>query len=415
MILNDYDKIINENFDLNDNATRRFIVALEDSEQTQLMAALSSALYDKIVKKVDVIDFGSIPRSRGDITKVDGFNDTVECLTIMKNLVKEYRQDPTIVDNVLSAIENLKNRKGMFMKAYALNVELPMMLYNLTVAAIEESVSFLISVCIQYIKDPETKEIAIALDKVAYNNTKQNMLYEQIVGFNSACASGELDNAVQTIIKGGKMVGEAMEAMGEFDTVAAQPKDISLYGANYPIHEKDPEGDVEGNPYIVTPGDDIPGSPEEPVNASARLNEFFGAVGTGLAVGAVGTLFVMKGYKFLITVLIPFMRNIAYCFINLKVSIKDMLNLQAQFIEMNAYKLQNSSRYEMEPEKMKKVVQKQLKVSDSMKKLASKIVIDYNKAEKKAEQDISKEAKSFKVDDIKDEIPADIYDKSVLF
>ena len=48
MILNDYDVIIKEHFDLFDAPTRRLIVSLEDGEQTQMLSALSNALYQGI-------------------------------------------------------------------------------------------------------------------------------------------------------------------------------------------------------------------------------------------------------------------------------------------------------------------------------------------------------------------------------
>ena len=74
MILNDYDIIIKENFNLFDAPTRRMIVALDEKEQTQLLSALSNSLYKKITSDMDKIDFGTIPRSRGDITKVERFD-----------------------------------------------------------------------------------------------------------------------------------------------------------------------------------------------------------------------------------------------------------------------------------------------------------------------------------------------------
>ena len=104
MILNDFNQMIRENFDLSDDRTRRLIITLEDADQSQVLTALASALYDKIVQKVDKVDFGTIPRSRGDITKVDGFENTVECLNIMRILVVEYKENPQIVDNVITAI-----------------------------------------------------------------------------------------------------------------------------------------------------------------------------------------------------------------------------------------------------------------------------------------------------------------------
>lgn len=422
MILNDYDKLINEHFDLMDSATRRCVAGLnEDAEQSQMLSALSSALYDKIVSKVDDIDFGSIPRSRGDITKVDGFENTVECLNIMKRLVTEYKQDPAPVDVVLTAIENVKSRRALFMKAYAMNVEMPMLVYNLTVASIENSVSFLISVCIQYIKDPETGDLGAAIDKTAYNNVKSNMIYEQLASFNAACASGMLDETLNGVINGSVKFAEACEAIDDFNNGVDQPKDIDSEFQE-PINDDGPEYNVEPNPYAVNPGDDIPGQDQECVNCGKDVatNEFFGSVaagiGTGLAVGAVATAVTLKSYKFLITVLIPMLRNMAYFFVNLRMSIKDYIATQAQFIEMNAYKLQDSDRYEADPKKMKKVVAKQLKIANAMKKISGKFDTKTKTATKKTETDVKKEVSTkVKVNDLKDDLPADVYDKSLIF
>ena len=46
MVMTDYDQLIREYFDLSDVATRQMIVSVnEDNQQTQLLNALSSALY----------------------------------------------------------------------------------------------------------------------------------------------------------------------------------------------------------------------------------------------------------------------------------------------------------------------------------------------------------------------------------
>ena len=82
-----YNEIIREYFDISDTNTRRYIISLEDVGQDQLLTSLSSALYDKVVQKVDKIDFGTIPRSKGDITRVEGYENTMECLDIIRKLV----------------------------------------------------------------------------------------------------------------------------------------------------------------------------------------------------------------------------------------------------------------------------------------------------------------------------------------
>lgn len=214
MFSSEFNQIVREHFDLSDGNTRRYIAALEDSGQEQLLNALSMSMYESIVSKVDEIDFGTIPMSRGDITKVQGFDGTEECLRTIRQLVIEYKQNPSVVDVVLTAIENMKERKGLFIKGYTMNAELPMLVYNLIVLAIERSTSLMIATCIQFIKDPSSTTPKRALDKVAYQKTMDDMLFQQLISFNNMCKKGTLDNALESAIKS---VREDVEA--EYDVV----------------------------------------------------------------------------------------------------------------------------------------------------------------------------------------------------
>ena len=202
MLRNEYDQIIRENFDLSDNYTRRYIVSLkEDSQRDNLITALSISLYDSIVSKVDDIDFGTIPMSRGDITKVQGFEGTLECLRTIRQLVLEYKQNPSVVDVVLAAIDNVRSRTGLFMKGYSLDAEFPMLMYNLIVLSIERSTSLMIATSIQFIKDPSSDTPKKALDKVAYSKTMEDMLFKQLMVFNNLCAKGDFDKTMDASMK----------------------------------------------------------------------------------------------------------------------------------------------------------------------------------------------------------------------
>mgnify|MGYP006872987255 CR=1 FL=1 len=492
MILNDYDKLINEHFDLFDAPTRKCIVALEDSEQSQLLGALSNALYNKIVTNIDKIDFGSIPRSRGDITKVDKFEDTEECLLIMKRLVQEYKQDPQVVDNVLAAIENIKKRKAQFVKGFSMNIKFIMNFYNLMVMSIEQSVSFLISVCIQYIKDPDTKSIAVALDRVAYNNAKDYVIYEQIVTFNNTCNDGSFDKILDAALKNKGSFEESVQLAltakydqlseeetpqptageeGNTDNYAASkdsdishsdavedtssdvtvpekidsnnpatandpsraanedysyeidpstssqavisPKDIPQEPGAEPVHEEDPESEEADFGFEIDPNGAQDGMSDEGevVNDYSLTNE------VGLTTVVSVTTGVIILYKLLISVFIPMLRNITYFLIHSTMKLSDSLAVQAHFIELNAYNLQTSSIEDdgFDDKKRDKIVSKQMKVAENLKKASNKIALIFNKAEKKAKDDIVKDFKKTKIEDLKDDVPADIYNKSVLF
>lgn len=407
----EYNKIIREHFDISDTNTRKCIVALEDAEQNQLLSALTNTLYDKIVDKVDKIDFSTIPNSRGDITKVDGYENTVECLNIIRKIVLEYRENPDVVDTVLTAIENIKSRKSIFMKAYSLNIEFPIILYNLIVMAIEQSVSFLISVCIQYIKDPVTQNMSAALDKVAYNNTKDNLLYEQLYSFNQSCSSGEMDKTLNDIIKNGGKVHEDSESIlfdTERDDHSSRISPFQKFDDEYSSGVICPGGEPRYNSRQVVNGS---GDVECDDNDSCTMQE--GIVPMIVGIGAA-TVIGLRTIKFLLHCMVPLLRYITYFIINSRVKFSDTLAVQAQFIEANAYKLQYST-VDIDDNKKSKIISKQLKVAEKLKVFANKIAIDNKKAEKEAREMLKNDDKKIKIDDIQDELSPDIVAKSVLF
>lgn len=438
MFPNERNEIIREHFDISDATTRKTIVALDEAEQGQLLSALSNALYDKIIEKVDKIDFGTIPQSRGDITKVEGFENTVECLNIMRKLVMEYKENPEIVDTVLAAIENIKTRKATFMKAYALNIEMPMVMYNMVVMAIEQSVSFLITVCIQYIKDPASQSMNAALDKVAYSNTKDNLLFEQLSTFNSACANKDMDYVLEEIMKGGARVHEGVCASSDINDAGAGVNTIVINvgkaigsgnavkpdecpaPTSSPFQKFEDEEQPKDNPeqqQVVMGATDCTEQPVEEslVGAAAAV---FGAThpvtaaAAGIVIGAGALAFSMKAIKIILKCVIPMLRAITYYFYNTKASVSEYLSIQAQFLEANAYKLQFSTA-PTDDAKMQKTVKKQLKLAEKLKSLANKLAID-NKVKEKQARTMAMEDKKKKIADF-DNLPADIAAKSVLF
>ena len=59
-------KAFTEHLDLTDDLTRKAVIVMNEAEQTSVLTALTSKLYDNIVSKVDDIDFGEIPMTKGD-------------------------------------------------------------------------------------------------------------------------------------------------------------------------------------------------------------------------------------------------------------------------------------------------------------------------------------------------------------
>ena len=414
----DIDQVLRENFDISDKATRKYLVSLDEDDKSAVATALASALYDKIVKRVDDIDFGTIPKSMGDITKVDGFDNTVECLNIIKNLVIEYKESTEIVDTVINAIENVKSRKATFIRGFATKTDLVTTTYNLIVLAIEHSVSFLISVCIEYIKNSDTKTIDMALDKTAYNNAHDNLLFEQLISFNSSCGSGELDSCFTELFNS-KPVKEDGEIYisaerdprvpeiidksddnsglfsGEFDY--NEPTNIEpIIPENDDVKVTSEDGEDNNEVDYEFTEDDTKPAFEAPV----VTNEFSVAAALGIGAAVIlGGKYVIRGAVYLIKVLIPKLRHLSYFFIHTRVKISDSLAIQAQMLELNAYRLQYDNDSSIDEDKRQKIAAKQLKTADNLKKWSNKFAIDNKTAEKKAKDSEKEEDKKAKITD----------------
>lgn len=190
-----------EYFDKEDNMTRAILLSVNEADQNIVMTSLANKLYNHIVEKVDDIDFGTIPNSRGDISKIDNFDKLLDCINIISDILQQYNQDTAPVEIVNLAIQNMIDRTDIFEKAYKLNVEMPIIIYNTIVLSIVSSVSYMISSCIEFVKLPEDRGFDIAMDKIGAAKAKEALLFTDLKRFNKMCGDGSFDKAMDYVIK----------------------------------------------------------------------------------------------------------------------------------------------------------------------------------------------------------------------
>ena len=198
-----YQEIIKEYFDMSDRQTLKTLMGINEADQNTVLTQLTSKLYNMIIGKVDSIDFGTIPNTKGDITKLENYSQLVECVEIIEKLLIEYKQEITSTQTIKTAINNIINRKDLFEKGFKLNLEFPMLTYSTLVLSIVASISFLISSCIEYIKDINEDNFNVILDRIAVSKSKNGLLFKNLDKFNKSCASGEFDKALEYVQKAG--------------------------------------------------------------------------------------------------------------------------------------------------------------------------------------------------------------------
>lgn len=196
----EYTRAMNEFFDITDTETRKILLAVNEADQNKVLVSLTSKLYDNVVDKVDDIDFGEIEMTRGDIEKLPNFKTLHECLNNMARLLIEFKQDTKPVDTIAECVSNLIESKHIWTKAYAVNAELPMITYNTMVLAVIEATSYMVSMCVEFIKSPSQDTMQIMIDKSALTKSKGHMLFKNIESFNSSYNKGQVEKAMMHII-----------------------------------------------------------------------------------------------------------------------------------------------------------------------------------------------------------------------
>ena len=339
----EYTRAMNEFFDITDRETRKVLLAVNEADQNKVLVSLTSKLYDNVVDRVDDIDFGEIERSRGDIEKLPNFETLHECLNNMARLLIEFKQDTKPVDTIAESVSDIIESKGIWTKAYAVNAELPMITYNTIVLAIIEATSYMVSMCVDFVKSPSQDTMQIMIDKSALTKSKGHLLFKNLESFNEAYRKGQVTKAMEHILD---------ETISK-KTIDTSKKNFLGFGV------------------------------------------YTGGAAVAAVVGITGLLFCI----------IPIIRELIFLFFYNRVRVSEFFDVQADLLQVNSYNVENN-RLDLNKEERKNISKKQMKVAEDFRKIARKIAIDGTTAEKSASKDIKAEdSKKYKASDVMDELP----------
>ena len=208
MLRSQYNEFVKEYFDITDRETRKVLVTINEADQNQVMGSLATKLYDAIVKKVTDIDFGQIPQSRGDITKIPNYLDMVECLTTIRDMMVASKQSTQTPDIIFLSIENMKKYQKIWEKGYVLDNEMAIVFYNTIALSIVSAISLLTSATVEFVKNPQSDVIDLELARVANHKTKDNLLFKNLDKFNKACRKGDIEKIFNDVLRAQRQLKE---------------------------------------------------------------------------------------------------------------------------------------------------------------------------------------------------------------
>ena len=363
----EYMQIVSEAYDLSDYATKKKVLFCNEAKKVENIEFIVNRLYELIKQNCTAIDFGSIPKSKGIVTRIDNYAELVDCINQVHELVRNYKEKTDIVDEISTALDNIHQRERQFTKAFTLNIELPIMVYNMTVLAIVSSVSLLLSSCVEYIKNGHDS-FSVSFDKVGYYKSKDHVLYQYLTMFNRNCASKSMDKLIDDCIKN-NVIAESFED----DSEDLEPVDEISININM--------ADADRAAKIVDKVNQIAGtnikSKIKDVASKAWQSKFGRVVTIIIAAGALIILF-FKLFKW-----------VATWILGTRMKIADWFEIQAEFLQINAENLKHRDDDKGDDHK-KQVYQNQMKWVERFKNIANKIAISDSKAKKEADSEANK-------------------------
>ena len=252
------------------------------------------------------------------------------------------KQDTSQIDIVSEAVENVRNSKRIWEKAFNIKCEIPALFYNTITLAIVSSISYLISASIEFIKDPTSQSFQIAFDKVGYTKTKDKLLFTNLQKFNSSYRKGEIEKTMESILRAETGIKEAVD---------------------------------------------------NTVTEAVEFAALFAAIGGGIML--IG----------LLSTIIPILHELTSLFYILKQSVSDYFAIQAQLIQFNAETLKyDTTRTPAEVEKIYNKQNKIAQVFKKISNLFAIKMTKAEKDATKAIESDSKE--KYKASEVMDTMPS---------
>lgn len=185
------------------DSPRKIQAILEDGESPIAKKSVET-LYRHTIDK-DHVDFGDIPKSKGDIMNYAGYKSMMDVLGALKSLAQEdkaYQGINIHISTVSKAISYISQNRNYYTQAFQKKIEIVELEYNAFVYACVEAVTSLLYQFSDFMKTPSSAVIQPIIKDTKY---RADLFYiEQLKKFNMLNDSGKYQKYLAEMIKGGK-------------------------------------------------------------------------------------------------------------------------------------------------------------------------------------------------------------------
>lgn len=159
------------------------IIAVLEDVNSPMTAKYKELLYNEVLGKAH-INFGDIPKSKGNIRNYSGYSTMCDTIAAIYELAKDQHNETVIsyCETVKKAIDNLAQLSSTYERAFAAKAEYPALEYNVYTYTCVEATTALLNSFVEFIRTPEGAQMP------ELKNTKMRadaFYFEQLKKFNA--------------------------------------------------------------------------------------------------------------------------------------------------------------------------------------------------------------------------------------
>ena len=194
--------------DWNDKETLAALRTINESEQRSISYSVAEKLYDNVAGKAKVanLNFTEITKTKGDITKLDGFDELNATIKLLDNAQVKLHLKGKAIHVVVDAMTHLINKRKIFMSAFRTGNSILMDTYKFGVMSVIASTSLITISLTEYFVKPDddtsyTAARALRQDTGEYTLLDKNPLITNLEKFNSMCETNGLEEVEKALAK----------------------------------------------------------------------------------------------------------------------------------------------------------------------------------------------------------------------
>lgn len=252
--------------------------AMEAIANPSAQATIMNKLY-KETQKIDEIDFGKIPDSKGDITKYAYYDQLYDSIELINELMKGNQTENIAAMNKLHQI--LLNARADFVFGFKVNNYIVTSMYKVMVANLHE----MIDICIVDVTEYIRNNLNMSMDKKSMK--KVRWVTSNVKNFIKMYESGQWNTLIKYMrTNASKKAYEAMALEAEGDVLPQQKSALDLMNMGTSAFNKFKSG-------ITAAGDLIKQAPDAFKAASAPVK---GLAIVGIIISAL--MIIRTGIKY---------------------------------------------------------------------------------------------------------------------